>query len=459
MVARSTPKKKTKETVRGITGISVRGYKSLSQECHIDIRRLTILAGANSSGKSSIMQPVLLLKQTLDAPYDPGPLRIFGPNVKLSAVDQFLSKFPGEPIENTLSLKIELGRKRVLACTFEKYPDMGIDIREMIYTSDEGTERFARDLSQSKIRKLVPPGFIDMFEKIVTKADTRKKKVTLEWMIARERCFFAIEPRRDRDGDRGNIGFSLSPAGAFANEIQRIIHVPGVRGNPERTYRTTAIGPNFPGTFDDYVASSIHDWRVKSDPRFNQLNKALKVLGLTWKIETKEVDDTQVEVWIGRLSRAVRGGARDLVNIADVGFGVSQVLPVVVALLAASPGQLVYIEQPETHLHPRAQRALVYLLADAANRKVRVIVETHSPHILLAVQTIVAEGKLRSERVKLHWFHRRAQDGVTEVTSADLDDSGAFGEWPEDFDDVWSEADRQYLDAAEKRLKRRFRAA
>ena len=56
----------------GITKIAVKGFKSIAEECAIDIRPLTILAGANSSGKSSIMQPLLLLKQTLEAPYDPG---------------------------------------------------------------------------------------------------------------------------------------------------------------------------------------------------------------------------------------------------------------------------------------------------------------------------------------------------------------------------------------------------
>ena len=63
----------SKETVEGITKIAVSGFKSLAEECAIDIRPLTILAGANSSGKSSIMQPLLMLKQTLEAPYDPGP--------------------------------------------------------------------------------------------------------------------------------------------------------------------------------------------------------------------------------------------------------------------------------------------------------------------------------------------------------------------------------------------------
>jgi predicted ATPase len=130
---------------------------------------------------------------------------------------------------------------------------------------------------------------------------------------------------------------------------------------------------------------------------------------------------------------------------------VSQVLPVLVALLVAEPGQLVYLEQPEIHLHPRAQAALAEVLAEAAFRGVRVVVETHSEVLLLAVQSLVAEGKILPEEVKLHWFTRR-EDGVTEVSSAELDEAGAFGDWPEDFGDVSLKLESRYLDAAEARL-------
>ena len=75
----------------GITKIAVKGFKSIAEECEIDIRPLTILAGVNSSGKSSIMQPLLMLKQTLEALYDPGPLLIDGPNVQFTEASQFLS--------------------------------------------------------------------------------------------------------------------------------------------------------------------------------------------------------------------------------------------------------------------------------------------------------------------------------------------------------------------------------
>jgi predicted ATPase len=173
-------------------------------------------------------------------------------------------------------------------------------------------------------------------------------------------------------------------------------------------------------------------------------------MGLTWKVEAQPVDDTQVELRVGRLPHSRSGGDHDLVSVADVGFGVSQSLPVLVALIVAEPGQVVYLEQPEMHLHPRAQRRLAHVLADAANRGVIVVAETHSALLLREVQTLVATGKLSTDKVKMHWVQRQ-EDGRTVVTPADLDENGAYGDWPEDFDEVELNAEKAYLDAVESK--------
>ena len=117
------------------------------------------------------------------------------------------------------------------------------------------------------------------------------------------------------------------------------------------------------------------------------------------------------------------------------------------ALLVATPGQIVYIEQPEIHLHPKAQYKMAELLAEAANRGVKVVIETHSSLLLRGIQTFVTQGKLAPNRVKLHWF-TRDNDGATVVNATDLDENGAFGEeWPEDFGGMELHAEPAYLDA------------
>jgi predicted ATPase len=234
-----------------------------------------------------------------------------------------------------------------------------------------------------------------------------------------------------------------------------VIHLPGLRGNPARTYSVTAVGPSFPGTFENYVASLIAHWNSESPEKIKELSADLILLGLTWKIEAKRINDAEVELRVGRLPHPKQGGVRDLVSIADVGFGVSQTLPVVVALRAAHPGQLVYIEQPEIHLHPRALVAMAHLLVNAAKRGVRVVAETHSSLLLLAVQTLVAEGVIDPRLVGLNWFVRSEKDGTTTIKTADLDEAGRFGDWPEDFDEVVLEAENRYLSAAEARMAKR----
>src|SRR5712691_6751445 len=92
----------------GIASITVGGFKSISQEQDFEIRPLTILAGANSSGKSSIMQPLLLLKQTLEAPYDPGALLLNGPNVQFTLADQLLSHLIDEANKDTFFVGVEV---------------------------------------------------------------------------------------------------------------------------------------------------------------------------------------------------------------------------------------------------------------------------------------------------------------------------------------------------------------
>jgi predicted ATPase len=231
-----------------------------------------------------------------------------------------------------------------------------------------------------------------------------------------------------------------------------LIHLPALRGKPERAYPVTAVGETFPGTFDNYVASVLAKWQRDGNKTIlEDVRRDLQRLGLSWTVLAEAVNDAEVEMRVGRLSKPVPGKSSDLVSIADVGFGVSQALPVVVALHAAEKGGAVYIEQPEIHLHPRAQVALATVLANATKRGVQVIVETHSQILLLALQTLVAKGELSTDAIILHWFTRDENSGTTTIRSAELDRAGAFGDWPEDFGQVEMDLESSYLDAAEAR--------
>lgn len=433
--------KKQRRQQPTLVGLTVEGFKSLRDKTSIEVRPLTILAGANSAGKSSIIQPLLLLKQTLEAPFDPGPLLLDGPNVRFTEASQLLWRGLRPAGRSHFTVSVQVSKHRGLRLTFAVGGAEPLSIHKQecdgvtLNGGDVGKE--ASDSLPPKMRKL-------------------SRELFTSVTLTRDRCFLLLqqEPKRIRSLDMRKAFQQAFPIYRFPHRIPEVlldlIHLPGLRGNPERSYRLAAPGNRFPGLFQEYVASLLAQWKKRDPERMVTLRDALERLGLTWKVDIRPVDDTRAELLVGRLPHAKRGGARDLVNIADVGFGVSQSLPVLVALVAAAKGQVVYLEQPEIHLHPRAQVALTSLLAETAKRGVTLIVETHSSLLLRSVQALVAKGELPPVLVKLHWF-TRGTNGATKVESADLDEDGAFGDWPEDFGRVELDAEREYLDAVSER--------
>ena len=527
---RSLKDDQNSKSEQGITRISVSGYKSLADECSIEIAPLTILSGANSSGKSSIMQPLLLMKQTLESTYDAGSLKLNGANVRLTSTDQIFTKEIklSSHSANSFSVALDLGEQKNFRNTFKKinkskgiklfssmykYRDLAMylnlnmkhedilkNLSKNLYDfyknkfeddqkifndfvlkyDDQGVKYIPSDSLRARgidekyldesteLLDLIQKDELvrDEYEKQYRKAMNNSLEKAYTLTVKSHRSFLYIDAmflRLVNSPIDLSLYFTNLSENLFAffgihglceaieKRLCQIIHVPGLRGNPERNYPITSVEDNFIGTFENYVASIIHYWKISKDKRLKLLGDALQTLGLTWKVDTKQIDDTQVEVRVGRLKNKGNNQSTDMVSIADVGFGLSQTLPVVVALLVAEPEQLVYLEQPEIHLHPRAQANLAQLLVDAANRGVRVIVETHSELLIRRVQSLIAEDKIVAEKVKLHWFSQD-DNGFTKVTTAELDETGAFGDWPEDFSEISLQEESRYLDAAESKL-------
>ncbi len=424
-----------------INRITVTGFKSIAHEQSIEIRPLTILAGINSSGKTSIMRPILLLKQTLESTYDPGALLLNGPNVKFTSVDQLLSRSNSGKTGDTFCVGIEITTGTGVKTCFKRAKNQGFDVEETVYNPERNSYRLRTNMSRSEIRSVLA--------RVNTKLPLDATTVANTAIVDNNRCFLRLYVKLE-DGDIPIPIPLIRNEGYLQESLQEVIHLPGLRGNPERTYPVTAVGSTFPGTFENYVASVILQWQREGNAdALRQLNDDLKRLRLTGKVVARPIGDTQVELLVNRFLQDI---TEDMVSIADVGFGVSQTLPIVVALHVAKSGQLVHIEQPEIHLHPRAQFAMAEVLADAAIAGKRLVIETHSSLLLLGIQTLVAEKKLPPELVKLHWF-KQHEDGSTQITSADLDEAGAFGDWPEDFADVELHSQSRYLDAAEARLR------
>ena len=483
---------------QGITRISVSGYKSLAGECSIEIAPLTILSGANSSGKSSIMQPLLLMKQTLESTYDAGSLKLNGANVRLTSIDQIFTKSANSShnsTSNSFAIEVELDRQKSLQSVFGKENlTRGIQVTSSSYKINDNELTISLDMRNADVLRILPDTARNKIQssyndnlialKQLISAENKSGSTskikslnrlldslesTSHLSVKRHQCFLYVDSidlsaqinlvsifqsKPKTNNTPSDLLYSFGGGGLCRSvemRIRQLIHVPGLRGNPERTYPVSSISDEFTGTFENYVASIVHYWKITKDTRLKNLGEALQTLGLTWKVDAKQIDATQVEIRVGRLTNKRKGQSTDMVSIADVGFGLSQTLPVVVALLVAEPEQLVYLEQPEIHLHPRAQANLAQLLVDAANRGVRVVVETHSELLIRRVQSLVAEDKITAEKVKLHWF-KQDDNGFTNITTASLDETGAFGDWPEDFSEISLQEESRYLDAAESKL-------
>ena len=116
------------------------------------------------------------------------------------------------------------------------------------------------------------------------------------------------------------------------------------------------------------------------------------------------------------------------------GFGLTQVLPVVVAALSTTKGDMILIENPEVHLHPAGQALMGQFMADVARAGIQVLVETHSDHVLNGVRRAVKDGRFAADQVAINFFRTRSDD-LPQVLSPTLDDSGNIDDWPEGFFD------------------------
>ena len=117
-------------------------------------------------------------------------------------------------------------------------------------------------------------------------------------------------------------------------------------------------------------------------------------------------------------------------------------LPVLTALLKAKDGELIILENPEAHLHPRAQRLLGELISKAASTGAQIIVETHSDHILNGIRISVKNNDLEADKVKLFFFMRErvAEKYNVNVYAPVLAQNGDVDIWPEGFFDEWDNA-------------------
>ena len=165
----------------------------------------------------------------------------------------------------------------------------------------------------------------------------------LNCKLKANRCFFDVISE-DFVSKSSFPLFSVPLGTPFGNILTDTLDV-HLRVAPEREYIVANIPDKFPGQFNDYVVSIIANWTEdENQEHIQKLACNLEMLGLTSSIKAEWRNDAQIEIMVGQKKESINGTPK-WINIADVGSGVSQVLPVLVALLVAKPGQMVYIEE------------------------------------------------------------------------------------------------------------------
>lgn len=390
--------------------LTLEGFKSFRDRTEVTFGDLTILTGANNAGKSTLMQPVLLMKQTLEAGYDRGLLLLQGPNVVISSAEALFWTAQGRraPFAR-LGLTLSSGGSAPNLIGYEvvlKMNEAALPPLALVEATWRNGERL-----------IVVPG----------SADSSAVRV--------ERCFAM---RTD------DLPAQQHVRGSIETLLLRMIYVPAARSLALPRHPVVASHHGFfPGRFPDYVPSLIYAWQTLLPQTLQRLNQDLRALKLAGHIEATKVSDSEVSLSVGRLSDEA---TQDKVNLADAGAGIDHALPIIAALLAAGGGQLVYLEEPEVHLHPRIVRELAPLMLNAVRRGAQVVVETQSDLLLFSLQLLVAQKQFTHYTVRLHWLYQDPA-GVSRCKSADLDDRGTFGDLPIDLDEAAMDAQEQYLDA------------
>lgn len=241
----------------------------------------------------------------------------------------------------------------------------------------------------------------------------------------------------------------------FTRWIERLFYLSAYRIEPQFLYRIEneeELAERYFGKNGEYAIQYL-----KLHGGENVKNKAL-VIGDENKITISD----QVRVWLDMISP----GVSPIINInissrtaelqyeyienrektnsyksVNVGFGITYVLPVVVALISANPGDIVLIENPEAHIHPRGQRMLGELIAAAGAGDVQVIVETHSDHVLNGIRVAVKKQVLEPSKTKFFFFYKDIEDSYKhKVICPVIDKNGRLDKWPDGFFDEWDNA-------------------
>lgn len=427
--------------------LTLRNFKAWK---HVDSMRLspiTGLFGANSSGKSSIIQSLLLLKQTLESTDRSLPLH-FGAASDYVELGWFRDVIWSlDPtLELTFGLKWNLPARLNVKNPENPTDTLFTDDKmafETVVDSENGekmrVKKFTYEFSDTEF-SLSRKEAGNQYQLDLTKQQNGFRFMRTQgrpWDLPRPLKFYGFPDQVNTYYQ--NAGFLADLQRQLVEQFDRIYYLGPLREYPQRRYVWSGSEPIDVGQRGERVVDAILAAREKGNyirrggrKRLWTLDKMLahrlEELGLIHSFSVDRLDQKgniyEVHVQKSRNSSKVL--------VTDVGFGVSQVLPVLTLCYYVSEGSTIIFEQPEIHLHPSVQSGLADVFIDVAmHRKIQIIVESHSEHLLTRLQRRMAEEQISKDDIALYFCRTDGDRAV--LDPLELDMFGSIENWPKDF--------------------------
>ncbi|AXV17419.1 hypothetical protein CYG48_13310 [Neorhizobium sp. SOG26] len=395
-------------------------FKAWQTTGDIALKPVTMLLGTNSSGKSTLIQSLLLLKQTARSPDRTIHLNLGGDEVNDlfnfgSFEDVFHQSGQGArqfsiafDFERPIADRIKKG---AFDCTYVQTSSGSVTVQELILQT-EG--RKFRAIRREK-------GAFSILVDDETQPRGKGRHYAPERSIA-----FSADAIAMMDKE-GQLVEDLSLA--VRRELEEIAYLGPLRRKPERDYpwnKTNPgdLGSDGRGAIDALLASALLRGEERSYV-VDQVSQWLARMKLADRVEVRQN---------GRSNRYELIVHRDGIqcNLRDVGIGISQVLPVLVVSFFARSGSTIILEEPEIHLHPLAQATLAELFVEISKkRNIQFIVETHSEHLFRRMQTLIAKQDAAIENTSMYFVEREHKSAA--LRELEVDDFGRVKNWPDGF--------------------------
>ncbi len=373
--------------------LQLKNFKS-AKDLEIELRPLTVLAGLNGSGKSSVLQAIALLKQTLDQGESPRALPLRGALLRLGRSEDV--HFEGaESSELILAVSSSAGLVRFTSAAKDEADTLDLAIEGDCASLKGELNTWFQFIQADRITPAA------QYDQASTPDHQRgwlgcRGEFTVDFLQRNEAL--RVAKLRQCPGDV----FGLDPA------------------------MLKLIAPTT--TLADQTAAWLQ-----------MLSPGIRLRAISLDL----ADATSLRYQY--TSTDIASGTKEH-RPSNVGFGLTYSLPILVACLAANQGGLLLLENPEAHLHPRGQAALGRLLAMCSADGVQIIVETHSDHLLNGIRVAVKQQAINAENVALHYFTRDVSSGESHIESPRILPDGQLDRWPDGFFDQWDKSLDALLD-------------